>query len=270
MWIDVDLKGEVSGQVLQVESRGDQSVKVQPGYSGSPVWDHRTGTAVGLLHAAPFVDGPARDAYLLPPLAVAQAWEQPFDYLLVPENPYRGLESFTAEYAPMFFGRDADIAALTILVRDLPVVIVVGPSGVGKSSLVQAGLIPALQHDQQWSVALIRPGQDPWLRLVAGLMRAREGPDVHLTLEQSQRESERLHSHGVGPLARFLRSENRPLLLVVDQFEELLTPDRHVDHELLDLLLPQPEQVESAARIVLILRADFLVGCHNPRMLLLR
>ena len=103
-----------------------------------------------------------------------EAWEQQFDYLLVPENPYRGLEPFTAEHAPVFFGRDTDIAALTALVRDQPVVVVVGPSGVGKSSLVRAGLIPALQRRQRWSVALVRPGQDPWLRLAAGLLHAQQ------------------------------------------------------------------------------------------------
>ena len=74
----------------------------------------------------------------------------------------------------MFFGRDDDIAALAVRVRAQPVVVVVGPSGVGKSSLVQAGLIPALQQEQRWSVALVRPGQDPWLRLAAGLLIAQQ------------------------------------------------------------------------------------------------
>ena len=220
MWVEVDLKGEVGGLMIQAESRSDQSVKAQPGYSGSPVWDHSRGEAVGLLHAAPFADEPERDAYLLRPLAVAEAWEQQFDYLLVPENPYRGLEPFTAEHAPVFFGRDTDIAALTALVRDQPVVVVVGPSGVGKSSLVQAGLIPALQRRQRWSVALVRPGQDPWLRLAAGLLHAHNGPEAQVTLEQSRCESDRLHADGFAPLARFLRSEDRPLLVVVDQLEE--------------------------------------------------
>ena len=278
MWVDVDLKGEVGGPMIQVESRSDQSVKAQPGYSGSPVWDHSRGEAVGLLHAAPFADETERDAYLLPPLAVAEAWEQQFDYLLVPENPYRGLEPFTAEHAPVFFGRDADIAALTTLVRNQPVAVVVGPSGVGKSSLVRAGLIPALQQHQRWSVALVRPGQDPWPRLAAGLLHAQHGPEAEVTLEQSRRESDQLRVDGFAPLARFLRSENRPLLVVVDQLEELLATDGHPDQHLLDLLLPQPDDVEAAARIVLTLRADFqpvlqsIPGFHtrlNERLYLL-
>jgi hypothetical protein len=138
-WVDVELKGEAEGGPYQVESRAGQTVKAQPGYSGSPAWDDRTGEAVGLLQTAPFADDPERDAYLLPPLAFAGACEEQFDYLLVPENPYRGLEPFTAEHADVFFGRAAEIAELTDRVDKQPVVVVVGPSGVGKSSLVQAG-----------------------------------------------------------------------------------------------------------------------------------
>jgi WD40 repeat protein len=258
MWVDLDLKGEVGGQLLQVESRHDQTVKTQPGYSGSPVWDDSSAEVVGLLQAAPFADEPERDASLLPPLAIARVWEEPFDYLLVPENPYRALEPFTAEHAAVFFGRDADIAALAERVRAQPVLVVVGPSGVGKSSLVQAGLVPALQREQPWSVALMRPGQDPWLRLAEGLLVVRQGDDRVVTLEDTQREVARLRAEGLDPLGRFLRSQNRPLLVVVDQFEEVLAADEPPDQDLLNLLLPPPGALDAATRLVLTLRADFL------------
>jgi hypothetical protein len=263
VWVDVDLKGEVGGQLLQVESRGDQTVKAQPGFSGSPVWDHGMGKAVGLLKVTPFADRPERDAYLMKPLAVAQAWEEPFDYLLVPENPYRGLEPFTAEHAAVFFGRDAEIQALTHRVHRQPVVVVIGPSGVGKSSLIQAGLLPALRRNQQWSVALVRPGQDPWLRLASGLLRAQRDSAAVVTLDESRRESDRLRAEGFAPVARFLRSEDRPLLVVVDQLEELLAAGGPLDPGLLDLLLPTPEATTDLYRLVLTLRADFLPALQS-------
>jgi energy-coupling factor transporter ATP-binding protein EcfA2 len=258
VYVDVNVKGVVSGQLLQVESQTNQTVKAQPGFSGSPAWNPGTGEAVGLLQSAPFADEPERDAYLLPAMAFANAWDEPFHYLLVPDNPYRGLEPFTAEHAGLFFGRDTDIAELTARVRENHVVVVVGPSGVGKSSLVQAGLVPALKQDQSSEVALIRLGQDPWERLAEATLIARSGPQATVTLEQVEREIEKLKADGLHSIARFLRSQGRPLLLIVDQFEELLISGKDPDPGLLDLLLPPEAGGEEAARMVLTLRTDFL------------
>ncbi|MDQ1745403.1 MAG: hypothetical protein QOE23_3742 [Pseudonocardiales bacterium] len=268
-WVDLDLKGSVGGQLIQVESRSDQTVKAQPGYSGSPVWHHESGAVVGLLHATGgYADQPDRDAYLLGGSVVASVWEEPFDYLLVPPNPYRGLEPFTAEDASHFFGRDEDIAKLTARVRSQPVVVVAGPSGVGKSSLVRAGLVPRLGETGRWSVALVLPGQDPWHRLATGLLQARRPRGLAIeseaakggeeSLEEVAAEIERLRREGFGPTARFLRSTGRPLLVIVDQFEELLVTGQPPDPDLLELLLPPYGSEEAVCRVVLTVRADLL------------
>ena len=277
MWLDLELKGQVGGQLLQAESRVGQSVKAQPGYSGSPVWDPETGLAGGLLQSAPFADDPERDAYLLSAAAVAQAWPEQFDYLLISPVPYRGLEPFTADDAGVFFGRDDEIGQLAERVRAQPVTMVVGPSGVGKSSLVRAGLAPELTRDQRWSVVVVRPGLDPWLRLAEALLRAeRDGGPA--AADDIYAAADRLRDHGLSRTARLLRSQDRPLLLVVDQFEELLAAGVPADPALLDLLLPRPEAAEDAARIVATLRADFqpvlqeIPGFHtrlNERLYLL-
>ena len=263
-WVDVDLKGEVAEQLIQVESRSDQTVKAQPGYSGSPVWDDSTGQAVGLLQAAPIADVPERDAYLLPPSAIAKSWDEPFDYILVPDNPYRGLQPFTVADKGVFFGRDDDKQRLTAMIRKQPVVVVVGPSGVGKSSLVQAGVVPVLCQQHRWSVALVRPGLDLWLRLAEGLISARDGvPVEHVGEEPTENLVARLRGEGLGFLARYLRSKDRDLLVVVDQFEELLATGGHPDQGLIDLLLPPPDAAEKAARVVLTLRTDFLPALQS-------
>jgi hypothetical protein len=85
-WVDLDLKGVVSQQLIQVESRGDQTIKAQPGYSGSPVWSSKGGLVIGLLQATAFVDESARDAYLIPPATVLQACQ---DHLLIDEETTR-------------------------------------------------------------------------------------------------------------------------------------------------------------------------------------
>ena len=126
MWLDLDYKGPIGGELLQVESRHDQSVKAQPGYSGSPVFDPATEKQVGILQTTPYSEESERDAYLIPPLAIAQEWEEPFHYLFISPNPYRQLQPFTSTDASVFFGRVEEIKQLTDRVTKQPVVIVVG------------------------------------------------------------------------------------------------------------------------------------------------
>ena len=125
---------------------------------------------------------------------------------------------------------------------------------------------------------MIRPGHDPWRRLAVGLLHAQHGPDVVVTLEECRREVGRLRAEGLRPVAEFLRSDGRPLLVVVDEFEELLVSGEEPDPGLLDLLLPPAEVVGDAMRLVVTLRADFqgalqsIPGFHtrlNDRLYLL-
>jgi energy-coupling factor transporter ATP-binding protein EcfA2 len=189
---------------------------------------------------------------------VAQSWEEQFDYLLVPANPYRGLEPFTSDQADLFFGRNADIDRLAQRVAERSRVVVIGPSGVGKSSLVLAGLVPRLRRDTDWSVVAVRPGQDPWPALAAGLLRL-DRANAEPTFREVQEEVARLKGEGFRPRAEYLRSQGRPLLVVVDQFEEALATAKDLDIGLLDLLLPAGgDDSGTAHRLLITLRADFL------------
>jgi WD40 repeat protein len=128
--------------------------------------------------------------------------------------PYRGLEAFTAEQAEWFHGRSAAVqdivAALATHERGI---LVLGPSGAGKSSLVQAGVLPALAAGQL-------PGSDRWVTVYA-----RPGEDLRTGLDHAG-----LAGAGAGPISDAVadRLAGEPsgsrLLLVVDQFEEMLTP----------------------------------------------
>src|SRR5262249_7237426 len=89
--------------------------------------------------------------------------------------PYRGLDAFREEDSAFFFGRgNADdakspIGELVLKVREHPFAMVVGRSGSGKSSLIYAGLLPALrrEHDRFWNVLSLRPGSNPLRALAA-------------------------------------------------------------------------------------------------------
>lgn len=84
VWVDVKFMGVVAGGLAQVESLHAQSVKAQPGFSGSPVWRDDTGETVGLLDATADPDEPARDAYLLPPGVLASTWKEQLGHVVAP------------------------------------------------------------------------------------------------------------------------------------------------------------------------------------------
>ena len=81
--------------------------------------------------------------------------------------PYRGLLPYDSDDAEVFFGREDDVAACLRRLRDAGVLVVVGPSGVGKSSLVCAGVVASLARADT-PVIVGRPGAHP-LESLAGL-----------------------------------------------------------------------------------------------------
>src|ERR671936_431874 len=99
------------------------------------------------------------------------------------ENPYKGLRALGERDAEHFFGRDALVAQLVGAVADNRLVAVVGPSGIGKSSVVKAGLVPSFRKgahpgSERWLVADLFPGAYPFEDLAAALLRvAVERPD---------------------------------------------------------------------------------------------
>lgn len=135
--------------------------------------------------------------------------------------PYQGLEAFTADHAQWFHGRAGAVQdTLARLATHRAGVLLLGPSGAGKSSLLQAGVLPALTAGQlpgsdRWIVVLARPAKDMLAELDrAGLPGAGRGP---ITDAVANRLAE--------------RPAGARLLLVVDQFEELLVPATSDDQE---------------------------------------
>ena len=83
------------------------------------------------------------------------------------ENPYKGLQAFGEADAADFYGRDALVDELVRAVGERRLVAVVGPSGIGKSSVVKAGLVPALRGggpvgSGRWLVTDMFPGSYPY------------------------------------------------------------------------------------------------------------
>lgn len=181
-------------------------------------------------------------------------------------SPFPGLRAFEIDQHRVFFGRADDTKALAELVRSAAgdAVLVVGPSGCGKSSLVRAGLMPVLAAEPGWRIIPpILPGADPVAALARELAMAARGVGLEWTIEQVE---QRFDTGGLTPLVDELLSADpdRPqrLLLVMDQFEELLTqtaPDtRGRFARLLRPALTGPMQLTGSAQLVGTLRPEFL------------
>ena len=182
------------------------------------------------------------------------------------ENPFAGLSAFQKTDAARFFGRDDDIASVVARVRSEPLTAVVGPSGTGKSSLVRAGVIPALERSGEgWRALIVRPGRHPVAALATSL--AQLGPD---SSERAQTgglaESDlgaRLLSEpgylGAALRARAARRRRR-FIIFVDQFEELYTQGAAPEHRaaFLACLAGVADDATSPLRVVLSMRSDLL------------
>jgi eukaryotic-like serine/threonine-protein kinase len=185
------------------------------------------------------------------------------------ESPYAGLRSFQESDAHRFFGRSRDVAAAVARLRDAPLLAVAGPSGVGKSSFVRAGIVPALKASgESWSTLVVRPGRNPMAALahaLAPLVTSSTGSSPTLAGDLSQQQDlvERLYAEP-GFLGAALRSRARTrgqqILLFVDQFEELYTqvPDARERLAFTACLAGVCDDAITPLRLVLSLRSDFL------------
>ncbi len=207
----------------------------------------------------------ARELPLVTGEAAGEELEEPT--LLAPtvlENPYKGLRAFQEADAADFFGRqvliDHLLARLANSGETARFLAVVGPSGSGKSSVVKAGLIPALRrgalpHSDQAFIVEMFPGTHPLEELEAALLRAAVNPPPSL-IEQLQADERGL----MRAVKRVLPAdENTELILIIDQFEEVFTL---LDSEasrahFLDSLLTAIQEPRSRLRVIITLRADF-------------
>ena len=201
------------------------------------------------------------------------------DLLVSVDHPFPGLRPFESGESLLFFGRDEHTQELLRRLGDGRFLAVVGTSGSGKSSLVRAGLLPALYRGYlvgsttHWRIAVMRPGSAPIENLCAALAdRDALGPG------DAARRLELLHSSSLG-LVDVVRGANlepgESLLIVADQFEELFRYQRQTaaGNDAADaasaaalfvsLLLQATERFDCPVYVVLTMRSDFLGDCSQ-------
>jgi WD40 repeat protein/DNA-binding winged helix-turn-helix (wHTH) protein len=170
-------------------------------------------------------------------------------------SPYPGLAAFTEADADNFFGREAEVAAMWRRITSRRLLALIGPSGVGKSSLVCAGLIAGAPDG--WRAIRCQPAEAPFLALAQSL-----APEFADSPEEMQ-QLLRFHEADVA-LAMVSRWRGRwdQALLVVDQFEELFTLNPDATQRAFVALLRR--LVDAAGvHLLLVMRDDFLYECHR-------
>jgi WD40 repeat protein len=224
---------EASGEVLVQDPGGWLQVRdtqalgcfIQPGFSGAPVVSQLDLRLMGMATAADR-DKSTRLAFLLPAQQICRA----FPPLA---KPYRELFAFGEEDSDLFFGRDGFVAELKVKLDGHPFAAVIGPSGSGKSSVVLGGLVPRLR-EAGWQIVICRPLRDPLLQLGLGLASVvSPGPaDFDSRNKKAEEWATRLRQDParIVDLARAIGGggtfgNQSPMLVVIDQFEELFTND---------------------------------------------
>ncbi|MEM7133349.1 MAG: effector-associated domain EAD1-containing protein [Chloroflexota bacterium] len=199
------------------------------------------------------------------------------------DPPYMGLNYFDIDDSHLFYGRDDLIQELIERVAQInqtstQFIAIIGASGSGKSSLVRAGLVHALQNgaiegSDRWHVHIVTPTARPLESLAISLTKHSESVTATATLIQDMRqEPSSLHLYA-SRLLTGSATHNR-LLLVVDQFEETFTLCKDSDERriYIDNLLYAAGQAPEYANkrswttgsptiVLLTLRADFYAHC---------
>jgi DNA-binding SARP family transcriptional activator/WD40 repeat protein/tRNA A-37 threonylcarbamoyl transferase component Bud32 len=172
-------------------------------------------------------------------------------------NPYKGLDTFTEADAADFFGRDALVDELLDRVRSGGLTLVVGPSGIGKSSVVRAGLVPrlrsgALPGSEQWLITDMFPAASPFDELAVALARVSTRQPSGLI--DGLRSGRLTLDDAVSRL-----TDGATVVLVIDQFEELYThvPAEEERRSFLDTITTLAGSDPANLKVVATLRADF-------------
>lgn len=204
-----------------------------------------------------------------------------FSLLGLPPQPYPGLRPYTTDERVIFFGRASQIFFMTERLEQERFLCITGPSGCGKSSLARTGLISGLkaglvQSSSDWLVIDTHPSNDPFRRLARAIadvlepelktqsedFTAHGSVDMASILENSL---ERVHFNLRRVLSQYSLFRERPILLLIDQFEELFGYAKKKPELASSFIRMMLDAARKAGdvdiHVVITIRADALDGC---------
>ena len=176
-----------------------------------------------------------------------------------------GLQAFDEASSEYFYGRETLVQKLVNQIGKKTAIAVIGASGSGKSSMVQAGLMAQLRGGKQipgsdrWWLGCFRPGSTP-VRALAQVLTDAQNRQLQV---QQQLQIEGLLYQGVEGFVQWLRTRTESMVvLVIDQFEELYTlASENEREEFLALILGALEYAGDRFKLIMTIRADFVATC---------
>lgn len=187
------------------------------------------------------------------------------------QNPFKGLEAFQQTDSHFFFGREKMIERSLKRMQETPFLALVGASGSGKSSLVRAGILPALRkgniipHSETWRTAIFTPGNKPLESLVTRIMPYLKEDETR-TIDRVIRNVQQpeIAEQYINTMLEGAPSESR-LLIVIDQFEEVFTRASEAEAKPFIETLVKSAQHDMRLQIIVTMRADFFGNLsHYP------
>ena len=192
-------------------------------------------------------------------------------------NPFPGLRAFDFTESHLFFGRESHVRELIRKLEHNHFVAIVGNSGSGKSSLVKAGLLPAifnghLHQDKKWLVTSMHPGTTPLLNLADCIIQPHalgtENEQENLQRKARMESLIRKDVLGLVQGVRELIPKGKNLLILLDQFEEIFRFYEEADEQNRDEASRFVRQIIESVRqkdvpiyVALTIRSDFLGDC---------
>ena len=189
-------------------------------------------------------------------------------------NPFPGLRAFNASESHLFFGREEHIEDVLNKLEQNHFVAVVGTSGTGKSSLIRAGVLPAISNQNNsnsevnWQVISMNPGSSPFLNLADAICNYSSLIDESARASFKEKLIQLTESSSLGLVQAMRTKLTGPdrLLILVDQFEEVFRfasedDKKPVYDAFVKMLIETVQQSDVPIYVILTLRSDFLGDC---------
>jgi WD40 repeat protein len=270
IWTSGTIRGREGTGWWQLAVDPEEAFSLAEGFSGAAVWDDDFAGVVGVIVA--IESNPRRRVgYALTTESIARQWPELRTHLLA-GCPYRSLRPFTELDSNVFFGRRNETERLTelVTVESRAILPILGPSGVGKSSLVRAGLLARLAEDEDGSYIIahvphgVRHNAGELLAWAFASLGEKAAHGASWQAEWRALAASITAGSGLVEAAeRLLASfpDGTRLLVIVDQFEELVSAAPDVAQELdamLGSLTGRWPDGTRRVQAVVVSRIDFL------------